>query len=235
MREFSLEEKRDLLRSHILLQALADDELDHLARYSRTRELEAGELIFSKGDPGDSMAVVIEGRVVIGSTSIDGKELVLNIIHSGEVLGEIAFLDGEDRTADAKALEKAAILVLERRHFLPLLEERQQLAMELLGVLCKRLRNTTDQIEDTAFFELKIRLARKLVSFAEHYADGEGNAEHIALPVNQSELGAMLNATRESVNRQLRELVKDELIELKQGAITIVDRDGLEDFAEGLA
>ena len=235
MRDFSLEEKRELLRNHILLQALADDELDRLARYSRTRELESGELIFSKGDPGDSMAVVIEGRVVIGSTSIDGKELVLNIIHSGDVLGEIAFIDGEDRTADAKALEKTAILVLERRHFLPLLEERQQLAMELLVVLCKRLRNTTDQIEDTAFYELKIRLARKLVAFAEHYAEDGDDSGHIALPVNQSELGAMLNATRESVNRQLRELVKDEFIELKQGAITILDREGLEDFAEGLA
>ncbi len=235
MRDFSLEEKRELLRNHILLQALADDELDRLARYSRTRELEPGEFIFSKGDPGDSMAVVIEGRVVIGSTSIDGKELVLNIIHSGDVLGEIAFIDGEDRTADAKALEKTAILVLERRHFLPLLEERQQLAMELLVVLCKRLRNTTDQIEDTAFFELKIRLARKLVAFAEHYAEEDGDADHVVLPVNQSELGAMLNATRESVNRQLREIAKDELIELKQGAIMILDRDGLEDFAEGLA
>lgn len=235
MRDFTIEEKRELLRNHILLQALSDAELDRLARYSRTRELEAGELIFSKGDPGDSMAVVIEGRVVIGSTSIDGKELVLNIIHSGDVLGEIAFIDGEDRTADAKALEQTAILVLERRHFLPLLEERQQLAMELLVVLCKRLRNTTDQIEDTAFYELKIRLARKLVSFAEHYGDEEGEADRIALPLNQSELGAMLNATRESVNRQLRELVKDDLIELKQGAITILDRDGLEDFAEGFA
>ncbi|MEM7426311.1 MAG: Crp/Fnr family transcriptional regulator [Pseudomonadota bacterium] len=235
MRDFSPEEKRNLLRNHILLQALSDDELDRLARYSRTRELEPGELIFRKGDPGDSMAVVIDGRVVIGSTSIEGKELVLNIIHSGDVLGEIAFIDGEDRTADAKALEKTEILVLERRHFLPLLEDRQQLAMELLGVLCKRLRNTTDQIEDTAFYELKIRLARKLVSFAEHYGADDGEAEHVALPVNQSELGAMLNATRESVNRQLRELVKDELIELKQGAITITDRDGLEDLAEGLA
>ena len=94
MRDFTIEEKRELLRNHILLQALSDAELDRLARYSRTRELEAGELIFSKGDPGDSMAVVIEGRVVIGSTSIDGKELVLNIIHSGDVLGEIAGATG---------------------------------------------------------------------------------------------------------------------------------------------
>ncbi len=232
MRKFSIEEKGRLLRNHFLLSALSDEDLEKLARYSQVQHVEPGTVIFNKNDAGDSMMVIIEGKVMIGSTSIAGKELVLNIIGEGEVLGEIAFVDGEARTADARALEATTYLVLERRYFQPLLDGQPKLAAQLLGVLCQRLRNTTDQMEDTAFYELKTRLARKLLAFAEHYGDQSDAVGKIEIPVNQSELGAMLSATRESVNRQLRELANAELIELKQGVITIVDADGLDDLAQ---
>ncbi len=232
MRQFPIEEKCRLLRNHFLLSALSDEDLEKLARYSQVQSVDSGTVIFNKNDAGDSMMVIIEGKVMIGSTSIAGKELVLNIIGEGEVLGEIAFVDGEARTADARALEATTYLVLERRYFQPLLDGQPKLAAQLLGVLCQRLRNTTDQMEDTAFYELKTRLARKLVVFAEHYGDQSDTANKIEIPVNQSELGAMLSATRESVNRQLRELANAELIELKQGAITIIDPDGLDDLAQ---
>ncbi len=235
MRQYSLEEKSKLLRSHFLLKTLSDDDLEKLARYSQVQQVEAGTVIFNKYDAGDSMMVIITGSVMIGSSSFAGKELVLNIIGQGEVLGEIAFVDGEERTADARALEDTTYLVLERRYFQPLLDEQPKLAVELLGVLCQRLRNTTDQMEDTAFYELKTRLARKLLAFAEHYGSESGVRTNIKLPVNQSELGAMLSATRESVNRQLRELSNEGLIELDQGAITIVDQDALDDFAQELS
>ena len=231
MRKYSIEEKSQLLRNHFLLKTLSNEDLDKLARYSQVQQVDPGTVIFSKNDAGDSMMVIITGKVVIGSTSIAGKELVLNIIGEGEVLGEIAFIDGEARTADARALEHTVYLVLERRYFQPLLDEQPQLAAELLGVLCQRLRNTTDQMEDTAFYELKTRLARKLLAFAQHYGETSEAPDNIELPVNQSELGAMLSATRESVNRQLRELANANLIELNQGAITILDRDGLDDVA----
>lgn len=232
MRQFSIEEKGRLLRNHFLLSALSDEDLEKLARYSQVQHVDAGTAIFNKSDAGDSMMVIIEGKVMIGSTSIAGKELVLNIIGEGEVLGEIAFVDGEARTADARALEATTYLVLERRYFQPLLDDQPKLAAQLLGVLCQRLRNTTDQMEDTAFYELKTRLARKLLAFAEHYGDQSDAVGKVEIPVNQSELGAMLSATRESVNRQLRELANAELIELKQGVITIVDPDGLDDLAQ---
>ena len=171
MRRFSIEEKGRLLRNHFLLSALSDEDLEKLARYSQVQSVDPGTIIFNKNDAGDSMMVIIEGKVMIGSTSIAGKELVLNIIGEGEVLGEIAFVDGEARTADARALEATTYLVLERRYFQPLLDGQPKLAAQLLGVLCQRLRNTTDQMEDTAFYELKTRLARKLLVFADHYGD----------------------------------------------------------------
>ncbi len=236
MSSLSLEDRKTLLRNHFLLCHLRDWDLERLARHSRIASADDGDYIFRKGDAGDSMIVVISGRVVIGSRGTDNREIVFNIINPGEVFGEIAFLDEEPRTADARALEDTAYLILERRHFLPFLEENPKIAISLMTVLCQRIRNTTDQIEDVAFHELHTRLARKLVAFADHYGkpvDETQDATRIGLQLSQTELGAMLQARRETVNRQLRAWVKSGLIEMDDGWITLLDRDALEDLAAG--
>lgn len=233
MTALTIDDKRELLKSHFLLRHLREWDLERLARHSRIADYSAGEGIFRKGDPGGSMLVVVSGRVVIGSQSPDGREVVFNIINPGEVFGEIAFLDGEPRSANARALEPCSCLVLERRHFLPFLEEAPQVAVELMTVLCRRLRNTTDQIEEATFHELPIRLAKKLLAFAEHYGTETERGARIDLTLKQTELGAMLNATRESVNRQLRRWAKDGMIELDRGTIALVDTRRLSEFAAG--
>ena len=224
--------KQALLRQHFLLRHLRDWDLKRLAMVSRIERAEAGRLIFRKGEPGSSMMVVIDGQVLIFTTASDRKEVVFNIISRNEVFGEIAVLDGKERTADAKAMRDTSYLVLDRRHLVPFLEAAPKVCVELLTVLCARLRQSSQQLEDSAFLELRPRLARKLLAFAEHFAtpDAEGKAV-IDLAVSQGELGAMLNASRESVNRQLRSFVKDGLVLVDQGRITVLDEMALEDVA----
>lgn len=103
MQDLSREDQKDLLRQHFLLEALPDKDLEELTRYARVQEAKAGETLFIKGDPGDSMMVVVSGRVLIFVTSADGREIIFNIMNEGEVFGEIALLDGLERTADARA------------------------------------------------------------------------------------------------------------------------------------
>ena len=232
MVQLSLEEKRDILKNHFLLCHLRDWDLERLARHSRISEIAAGDTIFRKYDAGDTMIVVIKGRVVICSHSVDGREVVFNIINPGEVFGEIAFLDGRERTADARVLEDVTCLVLDRRHFLPFLEENPKVVIELMTVLCERVRSTTVHIEDTAFLEFRTRLAKKLLAFAEHYGTPVGQGSRIELSLSQTDLGAMLNATRESVNRQLRSWVKKGLIEIDKGTITLMELERIEDIAD---
>ena len=232
MVQLSLEEKRDILKNHFLLCHLRDWDLERLARHSRISEIASGETIFRKYDAGDTMIVVIRGRVVICSHSVDGREVVFNIINPGEVFGEIAFLDGRERTADARVLEDVTCLVLDRRHFLPFLEENPKVVIELMTVLCERVRSTTVHIEDTAFLEFRTRLAKKLLAFGEYYGTPVGQGSRIELSLSQTDLGAMLNATRESVNRQLRSWVKKGLIEIDKGTITLMELERLEDIAD---
>lgn len=232
MVQLSVEEKREILKNHFLLQHLRDWDLELLARHSRVLEVPAGQTIFRKYDPGENMIVVISGRVVICSQSVDGREVVFNIMNPGEVFGEIAFLDGQERTADARVLEDAVCLVLDRRNFLPFLEDNPKVVIELLTVLCDRVRSTTVHIEDTAFLEFRSRLAKKLLAFGRHYGKSSVKGSHIELGISQTELGAMLQATRESVNRQMRSWVKEGVIEVDKGSITLVDPDRLETIAD---
>lgn len=232
MVQLSVEEKREVLKNHFLLTHLRDWDLELLARHSRVLEVAAGQTIFRKHDPGDTMIVVISGRVVICSQSADGREVVFNIINPGEVFGEIAFLDGRERTADARVLENAVCVVLDRRSFLPFLEDNPKVVIELLTVLCDRVRSTTVHIEDTAFLEFRSRLAKKLLAFGRHYGKAVDKGSRIELALSQTELGAMLQATRESVNRQMRRWVKQGIIEVDKGSITLVDLDRLETIAE---
>ena len=88
----------------------------------------AGKEIYAKGSLGRSMMAVLRGRAKMASVSRDGKEIVFNIMHPGEIFGEIALLDGGQRSADAIAMTDCEILVLDRRDFMPLLEKRAEQA-----------------------------------------------------------------------------------------------------------
>lgn len=178
------------------------------------------------------MMAVIRGRVKICAHSMDGKELVLNIINRGGLFGEIALLDGEPRTADAIALEETDLLVLERARFVPFLKENPDLALRLIGVLCKRLRDTSEHLEDTLFLEAPSRVARCLLRLGQAFGRAvEGGGTLIDVKLSQQQLGNFVGISRESVNKHLGEFQRDGLIKVDGGIITLRDKGGLEDLA----
>ena len=226
--------KPALLSRHWLLEHLSGEELDKLARYAIFRSFQHKEVIFRKGDPGQSMLVVVDGRVRITSHSNSGKEVVLNIINPSEIVGEIALLDGEMRTADAIAIGDVELLELSRRDFLPFLEHHSGVCIKLLAMLCKRLRKTSDQVEDFVFLEQPARLAKTLLRLAEC---NEPDANRSGKPcvdvrLSQSELGALAGLRREAVNRQLHQWSADGIVSLERSRIWIEDLDALEKIAE---
>ena len=120
----SYEEKRQIFERHFLLGKLSGDEIDTLLHYARVERYPSGREIFSKGSPGQCMMAVLRGTVKMSSVSPEGKEIVFNIMNPGECFGEIALLDGEERSADAVAMTDCELLVLNRRDFMPILEKR---------------------------------------------------------------------------------------------------------------
>jgi CRP/FNR family transcriptional regulator, cyclic AMP receptor protein len=129
-----------LLRGHPVFGALALDQLDRLCTYATTRVVPANTTLFAKGDPGAALFAVHSGTVKITVPSIDGREAMFNLLHSGEIFGEIALLDGEPRTADAVALTDCEFIVIERRDFLTFVHGEPKVALKLIELLCARLR-----------------------------------------------------------------------------------------------
>ena len=126
------EEKRQIFQRHFLLGKLSPNEIDALISYARVERYPAGREIFAKGSPGQCLMAVLRGSVKISSLSDGGKEIVFAIFSAGDIFGEIAVLDGAERSADAAAMTDCELLVLNRRDFLPVLEDHADLCMILL-------------------------------------------------------------------------------------------------------
>ena len=220
-------EKRQIFEQHFLFGKLSTSEIDSLIGYTRVEQYPAGREIFDKGSPGQSVMAVLRGSVKISSLSSEGKEVVFRIINGGEIFGEIAALDGEERSADAAAMTDCELLVLNRRDFLRMLENRADLCMILLRILCQRLRHTSEQVEDVRFRQLESRVAKALSQLAESVGLHGVQSKSVELHVSQRELGAIAGGSRESVNKILQSWHRQGLIDLGKASILIHDIDVL--------
>jgi CRP-like cAMP-binding protein len=174
------------------------------------------------------MMAVLSGRVRIGAYSEDGREIILNMIEPGQLFGEIALLDGKERSADATAMGKTTLLMLDRRDFVPFLEHNPKIMIRLFDVLCDRVRQTSEMVESIAFLDFGERLAKLLLQMAKNYGQENERGLLINLRISQADLGNLIASTRESVNRQLNAWVQEGIIALEQGRIVILDREMLQ-------
>jgi CRP/FNR family cyclic AMP-dependent transcriptional regulator len=216
-------DKGRLLRSHPFFSGLDDRIVERLIPHALTRKVKKGTLLFRKGDVGTNLYAVCAGAVRVSAPSDQGKDAVFNLIVPGEIFGEIAFLDGGPRTADAVMIESGELMVIERRDFLPLLQDYPELALRLLEILCGRLRRTSEQVEDIVFLGLKARLAKALLYLYEHSLSKPPQK----LKVTQREISQLIGVSRESANKQLRSWQRQKWLKLERGGLSILSPDAL--------
>jgi CRP/FNR family cyclic AMP-dependent transcriptional regulator len=212
-----------VLRASPIFRGLSQDLLEHVSTLCRTRSYSRGETIFVEGSPGLKLYGVVAGRLMITTTSSQGLELHLNVAGPGEIIGEIAFLDGGTRTATARAAELTTCFELDRPAFFTLLEEHPQLGTHLLQLVCRRVREMTKLAADSAFLSVSQRLASRLRSLAQSPVDG-GAAE---IRISQAELADFLGVSRQVVNGYLQVWKRNGIVDLGRGAIRIKDMSAL--------
>lgn len=181
------------------------DRADRAAVASALREVryEAGRTLFLTGDPGTSLLLVAEGRIRLQRTTAAGRELSVRITGPGEVLGEIAALDGGPRSADAVAITAVRAHVLANADLDRLMGERPGFARAVVLFLCGRLRATTEQLEGIALHSIETRLARFLLE-ALGDTEGEGGKRPaLDLGYSQSELARLIGSSRPKTNLAL--------------------------------
>ena len=227
------EDTRTILSKHFLFSGLDTEGIEDILKLAKEKCYSGHHFIFRKGDKGHYMMLILEGRVRISVSSADGKEIILNLLEPGEILGEMALIDGEARCADAitESASTTRLLLIYRDDFLIYLKKRPGVAIEFLKVLCKKLRQTSDLAESISLLSISCRLARLLIRFADHHGQQTTQGIHIHLKMSQQEIGYLISATRESVNINLRKWETQGLIVLNPHAITIIDRDTLNSIA----
>jgi CRP/FNR family transcriptional regulator, cyclic AMP receptor protein len=219
---------RQLLAQCALFRMLPAAERSALIAHAHMRKYAADETIFLMGSTGDSMMVVLSGRVRISVTSPDGKEILLAVLAAGEIFGEIAMLNGKERTADARAATDCRVAVLNRRDVLAFFDQNPNAWPGLVGTLCERLRHANEQMTEIALMGLPVRLAKTLLRMT---AIEPQSGKH-QVQLSQREIGSLIGATRESVNKWLGRWQRMRMIRIAESLITILDRDALEELAQ---
>ena len=224
MRVLQVDFAADALSRCRLFAGMGEPSLQAIARTLRSRRFRRGEVLFHEGDPGDALFVVASGAVKVVVPSEDGEEAILATLRRGDFLGELALLDGAPRSASAVALEATETLTLPRDQFRALIAGEPAIRDALLASVAGELRRLTTHVAELHFLDLTGRLAARLARLAEEHGERQPNGEiRLDAPLTQSDLAAMIGATRQSVNKLLGEFEADGLLRMERDSIVVPD------------
>lgn len=216
----------EILRSTPIFADLPDDALARLADACVRRSFGKGQYLWYQGDDGARLVVVASGVVKVVLSSEQGDEVVLTTLGPGETLGELALLDGSPRSASVVAVEPTTVFMLSRATVLDLLSRHPSVLDALLRSLGGLVRRLTEQAGDLVFLDLGGRVAKLLLRLAEAHGDGL-NPPIVDIGLSQSDLAAMVGATRPAVNRILQAMAVRGLITIRGHTIVLRDVEGL--------
>lgn len=218
----------ELLASQSLFADCEADELSDIILRGHYAKHKKGTEIVSQGDEGNSLYIFLSGFARTSMIASNGREIVLDYAETGNVIGEIAFLDGGERTASVQALAEVETLSLSREAFRDIVSRHQGLAMRLLQAMARRIRQVNEIIEADRAFTSGPRLARYLMRLMV----SEAEDGRLKLDLSQGELGNFVGLSREQINRQLSAWAESGVIELTSGRVRILDRNLLIEIAE---
>lgn len=223
---------RSFLKSNTFLGGLPETALDILVRRGRFRTFSKGDVIYRRGEPGDSAMVIVSGRVKITNVNADVKEVVLGFQGAGDVVGEIAVLHSKQRTANTIAMEGTEAFVIPGRDLLAALTASPQAMIEISQMLCEKLQAASAIIEDSTL-AMQGRTAKGLLRLAhQHGRRTRDGSIRIDLMLTQDDLGKYLGLSRPNVSRQLRHLKDANVIKIEGAQVVIINENGLADLAE---
>ncbi len=230
--EASKADIRRFLIERTFCGGLSDAVLARLLSVGRRRAFARGEALFGRGDPGDSMMIVLDGAVKISATTSAGREVVLNFLRAGDIIGEISVLDGGARSADAAMIEPGALFVVAGADMRAALEKEPQALMAVAEALCAKLRAASETAEAYQM-DVRGRCAAGLLRLAALHGRETERGVEMDLFASQQELGAFVGASRENTSRQLSHFARIGCILIDRRRLVIVDREALEAFADG--
>ncbi|MDX6667690.1 MAG: family transcriptional regulator, cyclic receptor protein [Solirubrobacteraceae bacterium] len=191
------------------------------------RSFRRGTTLFHEGGGSDRIVVVLSGRVKVSTVTEDGKEIVLAFRGPGDLLGELSAIDGEPRSATVSALEPVDALVVAASDFRSFLAAHPPVALLLLQMLSRRLRDADRKRVEYGAYDTLGRVAARLVELADRFGEPVARGLRITLPLSQEELAGWTGASREAVSKALQALRGLDWVITERRRITVLDIEAL--------
>jgi len=221
-----------------LLSGLSEKDRKIVLDRCKRRAVRPRTVIVSQGSTGRDMFIVDSGSLKVSVFSGDGKEISFVVLRAGDYFGELSLIDGRRRSATVTAIESSELLVLSHADYEQLLQEYPRTATRfltrLLLTLAKRMRATDELYQDSVFLDVSSRLAKFLLGASVEDNGGGQGRRLLDVQLSQYELGTMVNASRESVNKQLRDWEEQGVVDVHKGKITLLNLELLRQKADGM-
>ena len=213
------------------LGRLERSEIDALETVGRHRCFGAGQVLFSEGDDGRDVYILSEGIVKVSITSSSGHQVILDLVTSGSVLGELSAIDGQPRSATVETLTSIDVLVLRIQDFRAFLEQQPRAAAALLGVVAARLRTSSQRQLEFGASDALTRLCRCILVMIDRFGGGRDNLS-VSLPIAQQDLARLTGLSREAIVKGLRRMREQGWIETSGRVLHVRDLDAVESRAK---
>ena len=222
-----MENAGEVLRRAPLFDALDEDGAHELRQTMHQVRLHRGERLFDEGDGGDSLYVVLDGKIKLTRAAGDGRENLLSVIGPGEMFGELSLFDPRPRTSSASAVTEATLAALPHDELLPLLRKRPEISLHMLRALVQRLRRANDVTADLVFTDVPGRVAKALLDLADRFGQQTEEGLQVHHDLTQEELAQLVGASRETVNKALADFAARGWLHISARSVLILDAERL--------
>ena len=218
-----METIRDTLTGVPIFSSLKEEYLDELLVITNRKQYKKNEVIFHEGDPGNVLFIIKSGSVKIALNDSEGKETILNILCEHDYFGEMSLIDGVFRSATVSAIEETEAIIIYREKFITLIRENTDIVLDMVTILCRRLRKTNEKVANLTFFDAYGKVAKVLLDLIEVKGVKDSKQIVIDTPLSRQELASMSGITRMTLNRILNEFQIRGCIKLDGKKIAIID------------
>jgi CRP-like cAMP-binding protein len=210
-----------------LFQGVSPEDADALAGSFKVAEISRGTVLFTEGEMGDSLYIVLSGKVKLGRRSSDGRENLVAVMGPSDQFGELSLFDPGPRTATAVAVTDARVAVLPKEALVQWVSQRPEIGLQLVRVIARRLRRTNTMLADLIFVDVPGRVAKQLLQLAQRFGAVEGGQLRVTHDLTQEELAQLVGASRETVNKALADFASRGWLRLEGKSVLILDRERL--------
>lgn len=217
----------DVLAKAGLFQDVDPEAINALTAEIEYVDVVRGQIIFQEGEPGDSLYIVLAGKIKIGRKSPDGRENLVAIMGPSDQFGELSVFDPGPRTATAQAVTDARLARVAKSALQSWTSTRPEIADRLLQVIARRLRRTNNMLADLIFTDVPGRVAKQLLQLAQRFGNLEGGQLRVTHDLTQEELAQLVGASRETVNKALADFASRGWLRLEGKTVVVLDQERL--------